>query len=81
MCGMKLLIHSQTSTVEPLKFGNGYVISRGNIGTMSSERGLLNLKDITVHLVGKLMYVVFHEKVPDIVLYNYHVREHISSKE
>ena len=22
-CGMKLLIHSQTSTVEPLKFGNG----------------------------------------------------------
>ena len=26
-CGMKLLIHSQTSTVKPLKFGNGYVIS------------------------------------------------------
>ena len=27
MCGMKLLIHSQTSTVEPLKFENGLVIS------------------------------------------------------
>ena len=27
MCGMKLLIHSQTSTVQPLKFGDGYVIS------------------------------------------------------
>ena len=26
-CGMKLLIHSQTSMVQPLKFGNGYVIS------------------------------------------------------
>ena len=26
-CGMKLHIHSQTSTVQPLKFGNGYVIS------------------------------------------------------
>ena len=24
---MKLLIHSQTSTAAPLKFGNGYVIS------------------------------------------------------
>ena len=24
---MKLLIHSQTSTVQPLKFGNGYIIS------------------------------------------------------
>ena len=24
---MKLFIHSQTSTVAPLKFGNGYVIS------------------------------------------------------
>ena len=27
MCGMKLLIHSQTSTVQPLKFGNGWAIS------------------------------------------------------
>ena len=27
MCMMELLIHSQTSTAEPLKFGNGYVIS------------------------------------------------------
>ena len=27
MCGMKLLIHSYTSTVQPLKFANGYVIS------------------------------------------------------
>ena len=26
-CGMKLLIHSQNSMKEPLKFGNGYVIS------------------------------------------------------
>ena len=26
-CGMKLLIHSQTSTVRPLKFVNGYVMS------------------------------------------------------
>ena len=26
-CEMKLLINSQTSTVQPLKFGNGYVIS------------------------------------------------------
>ena len=26
-CGIKLLIHSQTSTVQPLKFGNGKVIS------------------------------------------------------
>ena len=26
-CGMKLLIYSQTSTVQPLKFGNGEVIS------------------------------------------------------
>ena len=26
-CGMKLLIHSQTSTVAPLKFGIGHVIS------------------------------------------------------
>ena len=26
-CGMKLLIHSQTSTAQPLKFGNGWVIS------------------------------------------------------
>ena len=26
-CGGKLLIHSQTSTVQPLKFGNGLVIS------------------------------------------------------
>ena len=26
-CEMKLLIHSQTSTVQPLKFGNGQVIS------------------------------------------------------
>ena len=26
MCVMKLFIHSQTSTVAPLKFGNGYVI-------------------------------------------------------
>ena len=26
-CGMKLLIHSQTSTVQPLKFGNGQLIS------------------------------------------------------
>ena len=26
-CGMKLHTHSQTSTVWPLKFGNGYVIS------------------------------------------------------
>ena len=25
-CGMKLFIHSQTSTIVPLKFGNGYVI-------------------------------------------------------
>ena len=25
--GMKLLIHSQTSMVQPLRFGNGYVIS------------------------------------------------------
>ena len=27
MCGMKLLIHSQTSTVQPLMFGNGSVSS------------------------------------------------------
>ena len=27
MKGMKLLTHFQTSTVVPLKFGNGYVIS------------------------------------------------------
>ena len=27
MCGMKLLIHSQNSTVPPLKFGNEWVIS------------------------------------------------------
>ena len=27
MCGVKLFVHSQTSTVHPLKFGNGYVIS------------------------------------------------------
>ena len=27
MCGMSVLIHSQTSTVAPLKFGYGYVIS------------------------------------------------------
>ena len=26
-CGLKLLIHSQTSTIAPLKFGNGKVIS------------------------------------------------------
>ena len=26
-CVMKLLIHSPNSTVQPLKFGNGYVIS------------------------------------------------------
>ena len=26
MCGMKLLIHSQTSTVPPMKFGNVWVI-------------------------------------------------------
>ena len=26
MCGMKLLLHSQTSTVEPLRFGDGYMI-------------------------------------------------------
>ena len=26
MCGIKLLLHSQTSTVAPLKFGNGLVI-------------------------------------------------------
>ena len=25
-CGMKLLIHSQTSTVAPLMFGNGWII-------------------------------------------------------
>ena len=31
MCGMKLLIHSQTSTVPPLRFGNGYVISSGTL--------------------------------------------------
>ena len=28
---MKLLIHSQTSTVQPLKFGNLYVISSRNL--------------------------------------------------
>ena len=27
MCGMKLLIHTQTLMVQPLKFGKGYVIS------------------------------------------------------
>ena len=27
MYGMKLPIHSQTSTIAPLKFGNGYIIS------------------------------------------------------
>ena len=26
-CGMKLLIRSQTSTIQPLKFGDGYVIN------------------------------------------------------
>ena len=26
-CGMGLFIHSQTSTMQPLKFGNGEVIS------------------------------------------------------
>ena len=26
-CGMKFLIHSQTSMAEPLKFGNGLMIS------------------------------------------------------
>ena len=28
---MKLLIHSQTSTAAPLKFGNGYVIASQNL--------------------------------------------------
>ena len=27
MCEIKLLIHSQTSTVQPLKFGDGQAIS------------------------------------------------------
>ena len=27
MCGMKLRVHSQTSTVQSLKFGNGYMLS------------------------------------------------------
>ena len=27
MCGMNLLIHSQTSTDAPLKIGNGYIIT------------------------------------------------------
>ena len=27
MCGMKLIIYSETATVAPLKFGNGIVIS------------------------------------------------------
>ena len=27
LCGVQLFIHTQTSMVEPLKFGNGLVIS------------------------------------------------------
>ena len=30
-CGVELLIHSQTSTVQPLKYGDGYVILSHNI--------------------------------------------------
>ena len=30
-CGMKILIHSQTSTVQLLKFWNGYLISSHNL--------------------------------------------------
>ena len=33
-CRMKLLIHSQTSTVQPLKFGNVYVISSNTLLAM-----------------------------------------------
>ena len=31
VCGLKLLIHSETSTVQPLKFGNGSVISSNTL--------------------------------------------------
>ena len=34
MCGKKLLTHSQTSTVQPLKFGSGEVISSHTLQNM-----------------------------------------------
>ena len=30
-CGLKLLVHTQTATVQPLKFWNGKVISSHNL--------------------------------------------------
>ena len=53
---------------------------RRNIDAMLKESGLLNLKDINVYLVGKFMYNVYHEKVPDVfegfVVHNYQLHEH-----
>ena len=50
---------------------------RRNTDAMFKESELLNLKDINVHLVGKFMYNVYHEKVPDVFegffVYNYQV--------
>ena len=47
---------------------------------MFKESELLNLKDINVYLVGKFMYNVYHEKVPDVFegffVFNYQVHEH-----
>ena len=53
---------------------------RRNTDAMFTESELLNLKDINVYLVGKFMYNVYHEKVPDVFegffVYNYQVHEH-----
>ena len=53
---------------------------RSNIDAVFKESGLLNLKDINVYLVGKFMYNVYQEKVPDVFegffVYNYQVHEH-----
>ena len=53
---------------------------RRNTDAMFNESGLLNLKDINVYLVGKFMYNVYHEKIPDVFegffVYNYQVHEH-----
>ena len=47
---------------------------------MLKESGLLNMKNTNVYLVGKFMYNVYRDKIPDafegFFVFNYQVHEH-----
>ena len=57
-CGMKILIHSQTSTVQLLKFWNGYLISSHNLLITCDYLSILELKLIQVSKRGPCWFVL-----------------------